>query len=62
VAIALVGAVLATRGAALIAAFHAAVTAGAIAALATAATIVFLFHDAHIQGSATAHGGSDAHP
>jgi EmrB/QacA subfamily drug resistance transporter len=62
VAIALVGAVLATRGAALIAAFHAAVTAGAIAALAAAATIVFLFHDAHIQGSATAHGGSDAHP
>jgi MFS family permease len=62
IAIALVGAVLATRGDALIAAFHAAVIVGAIAALAAAATIVFLFHDAHIQGPAAAHGGSNAHP
>jgi EmrB/QacA subfamily drug resistance transporter len=60
VAIALVGAVLATRGAALIAAFHDAVIVGAIVCLAAAATIVFLFPGAHIQGSAATHGGSDA--
>jgi MFS family permease len=62
VAIALVGAVLATRGAALIAAFHTAVIIGAVVCMAAAATIVFLFHDAHIQGSATAEGGADANP
>jgi EmrB/QacA subfamily drug resistance transporter len=57
VAIALVGAVLSARGDALIAAFHVAVIVGAIVCLAAAATIVFLFPRAHIQGSATARGG-----
>ena len=62
VVIALVGAVLALRGDALIAAFHLAAIAGSIVALAAAAAIVFLFRDAHIVGSATANGGSDAQP
>ena len=53
VAIALVGAVLATRGEALVRAFHVAAVAGAIVALAAAAAIVFLFQDAHRQGSAS---------
>jgi predicted MFS family arabinose efflux permease len=61
IVIALIGAVLAMRGAALIGAFHVAAIAGAIVALAAAAAIVFLFPDAHIR-SAAANGGSDARP
>jgi EmrB/QacA subfamily drug resistance transporter len=57
VAIALVGAVLATRGEALVRAFHVAAVAGAIVALAAAAAIVFLFQDAHRQGAKPAAGG-----
>ncbi len=60
IVIALVGAVLTMRGAALIAAFHLAAIAGAIVALAAAAAIVFLLPDAHIVGSAN--GGSSARP
>jgi EmrB/QacA subfamily drug resistance transporter len=56
VAIALVGAVLATRGAALIQAFHAAAMVGALAALAAAATILFLFRDPPTQAAQTAKG------
>jgi len=62
IVVALVGAVLALRGAALIGAFHVAAIAGSALALAAAATIVFLFRDAHIQGAAAANGGSDAPP
>jgi len=43
IVIALVGAVLATRGAALVSAFHVAAVAGALVALAAAAGIVFLY-------------------
>ena len=45
VVIALVGAVLATRGAALVTAFHVAAVAGAFVALAAGASIAFLFND-----------------
>jgi len=62
IVIALVGAVLALRGPALIAAFHIAAMAGAALALAAAATIAFLYRDSHIQGTAAANGGSNAPP
>ena len=57
VVIALVGAVLAMRGAALIEAFHVAAIVGALIAIAAAATIVFLFQDAHIPDAAAKDGG-----
>jgi hypothetical protein len=46
VAIALIGGVLAQRGAALTAAFHAAAIAGVLVALAAGASSAFLFNDA----------------
>jgi EmrB/QacA subfamily drug resistance transporter len=57
IAIALIGGVLATRGAAFIAAFHLAAIAGALVALAAAASIAFLFEGAHSGRAAKAEGG-----
>jgi MFS family permease len=51
IAIALVGAVLATQGEALIGAFHLAGDVGALVALAAAAAIVFLYQDAPSEGA-----------
>jgi EmrB/QacA subfamily drug resistance transporter len=54
IAVALIGAVLARRGSAFVAAFDVAAVAGAIAALAAAAAIAFLFEAAHSTSPAKA--------
>jgi EmrB/QacA subfamily drug resistance transporter len=59
-AVALIGGVLAARGAAFVAAFHVAAMVGAGVALAAAATIAFLYKEAHRAGAAPASGGSHA--